>query len=556
MDPEYEIRLHGSPVHSPLKKLRMKSPLTSPQKEVYSDRYLPMRNPASSAINGGFLVPRIDYKKFKRPTRSTEVLVTGNNVDTGNAQANNAGTTTAPGTINTATAVTATATQATATSPTSSNSGAYSNFRYNDENDIYSSLIRNEVLPLSINEQVDPIYLSNSSSNFVNKESSSLFSFKVKHESPLRVQSSPYSMSPISFKSQQLLKSPRKPLRRVPRHPYKVLDAPELQDDFYLNLVDWSSTNVLAVGLGSCVYLWNAASGQVTRLCDLQADNDNITSVSWSERGQHVAVGTHRGHVQIWDVQCTKRTHSYEGHNARVGALAWNSATIVSGSRDRTIRLRDTRCISSNASGNGESENAANPSAMATQRLIREHRQEVCGLRWSLDKQMLASGGNDNRLLIWSSGNLREPTLQYDQHLAAVKAISWSPHQHGLLASGGGTADKTIRFWNTLNGQPLKTIDTGSQVCNIAWSKYANELITTHGYSQNQILLWNYPSMEKFATLTGHTFRVLYLALSPEGENIVTGAGDETLRFWNVFRKNRSNKIIPSKNNLFDLNIR
>ena len=29
--------------------------------------------------------------------------------------------------------------------------------------------------------------------------------------------------------------------------------------------------------------------------------------------------------------------------------------------------------------------------------------------------------------------------------------------------------------------------------------------------------------------------RVLYLAMSPDGKTIVTGAGDETIRFWNVF---------------------
>jgi cell division cycle 20-like protein 1 (cofactor of APC complex) len=38
--------------------------------------------------------------------------------------------------------------------------------------------------------------------------------------------------------------------------PTKILDAPELQDDFYLNLVDWSNQNMVGVGLGSCVYLW------------------------------------------------------------------------------------------------------------------------------------------------------------------------------------------------------------------------------------------------------------------------------------------------------------
>ena len=67
----------------------------------------------------------------------------------------------------------------------------------------------------------------------------------------------------------------------------KVLDAPELQDDFYLNLVDWSSQNVLSVGLGSCVYLWSACTSQVTRLCDLSGDGNSVTSVAWNERVSH-----------------------------------------------------------------------------------------------------------------------------------------------------------------------------------------------------------------------------------------------------------------------------
>lgn len=44
--------------------------------------------------------------------------------------------------------------------------------------------------------------------------------------------------------------------RKISKVPFKVLDAPALQDDFYLNLIDWSSQNILAVGLSSCVYLW------------------------------------------------------------------------------------------------------------------------------------------------------------------------------------------------------------------------------------------------------------------------------------------------------------
>lgn len=206
---------------------------------------------------------------------------------------------------------------------------------------------------------------------------------------------------------------------------------------------------------------------------------------------------------------------------------------LSSGSRDRLIFQRDIRT----------------PPAV-TERKLTGHRQEVCGLKWSPDHQHLASGGNDNKLFVWNMTSLT-PLQTYTEHSAAVKAIAWSPHQHGLLASGGGTADRCIRFWNTLTGQPLQCVDTGSQVCNLAWSKHSNELVSTHGYSQHQILVWKYPSLVQIAKLTGHSYRVLYLAMSPDGEAIVTGAGDETLRFWNVFSKTRSTKESKSVLNLF-----
>lgn len=165
----------------------------------------------------------------------------------------------------------------------------------------------------------------------------------------------------------------------------------------------------------------------------------------------------------------------------------------------------------------------------------------MCGLKWNPESTQLASGGNDNKLFVWDKA-ADTPTLKFSDHTAAVKAIAWSPHQHGLLASGGGTADRHIRFWSTINGTAISAHDTGSQVCNLYWSKTSNELVSTHGYSQNQIVIWKYPSMQQLATLTGHTLRVLYLAMSPDGQNIVTGAGDETLRFWNVFNKGRNSR--------------
>uniref|UniRef100_H2YPL1 Fizzy-related protein homolog n=1 Tax=Ciona savignyi TaxID=51511 RepID=H2YPL1_CIOSA len=408
---------------------------------------------------------------------------------------------------------------------------------------MYQCLLRNELLGSEIDRIKYNQLESKKMNNNVISERKNLFKYSLRMKRvDCNETTSPYSLSPIGCKSQKLLRSPRKPMRKIPKVPFKILDAPELQDDFYLNLVDWSSSNVLSVGLGACVYLWSACTSQVIRLCDLGTDGDSVTSVNWNDRGNLVAVGTHKGYVQVWDALANKKIKQLEGHTYRVGALAWNGDQLSSGSRDRIILQRDIRSSSATAPGNSD-------------RKLVGHRQEVCGLKWSPDQQHLASGGNDNRLLVWnastSSANQSQPAQTYCEHLAAVKAIAWSPHQHGLLASGGGTADRCIRFWNTLTQQPLQCVDTGSQVCNLAWSKHASELVSTHGYSQNQILLWKYPSLKQVAKLTGHTYRVLYLATSPDGEAIVTGAGDETLRFWNVFSKSPSTKESTSVLNLF-----
>ncbi len=337
-----------------------------------------------------------------------------------------------------------------------------------------------------------------------------------RHGPNLNARSDLYSLSPVRFDSQRLLLSPKKAPRAVSKVPFKVLDAPDLADDFYLNLVDWGGSNILGVGLGSCVYMWNSSSGRVTKLCDLQ--DDIVTSVSWIQRGSHVSIGTNKGLVQIWDAEKQRRLRTMTGHTARVGALAWNDHILTSGSRDRLIYHRDVR------------------QADQYLRKLVGHKQEVCGLRWNTEDGQLASGGNDNKLMVWDKLS-ETPLYKFSEHTAAVKAIAWSPHQHNLLASGGGTADRRIKFWNTSTGQCIQELDTGSQVCNLAWSKNSNELVSTHGYSQNQIVVWKYPSMTQVASLTGHTYRVLYLAMSPDGQTVVTGAGDETLRFWKCFGK-------------------
>lgn len=343
-------------------------------------------------------------------------------------------------------------------------------------------------------------------------------------QTPPRAVDSPtsprFQTGPFSEAGRRVLSTPYRIPRDISRTAIKILDAPELQDDFYLNLIDWGPNDSLAVGLGSCVYLWNANTSRVTKLCDFI--NDPVTSVSWASHGPHLAIGTNKGTVYLWDTEASRRIRTWSGHVSRTGALAWCNNILTSGSRDHNILHRDVR------------------SSRPYFRELNRHIQEVCGLKWSPDGSMLASGGNDNNLMIWES-HQNKVLWTFSDHTAAVKAIGWNPHSRGVLVSGGGTADKTIRFWNAISGTSISSYDTGSQVCNVAWSKRTNEIVSTHGYasnsdsSSNQVIIWKANNMQRIATLSGHTSRVLYMSMSYDGSTVVTGAGDETLRFWDVF---------------------
>lgn len=313
----------------------------------------------------------------------------------------------------------------------------------------------------------------------------------------------------------------KKGARYIPTAPDRILDAPDILDDYYLNLVDWNSSNILAAALGANVYLWNAGTGNIEQLLELEGD-DYVCSVSWIQNGDFLAVGTTTGAVELWDCANFKRLRSMAGHSARVGALSWNSHVVSSGARSGQIVHHDVR---------------QREHVIGT---VSAHGQEICGLKWSPDGKFLASGGNDNLLKIWSVAgggfhSKNKPIHSFNHHVAAVKALAWCPWQNNILASGGGTADRHIRFWNINSGVCVNAIDTKSQVCSLLWSTHYKEIVSGHGFANHEIIIWKYPTMTKVTELLGHTSRVLHLAMSPDGTTVLSAGADETLRLWKCF---------------------
>uniref|UniRef100_A0A8C3VSA7 Cell division cycle 20B n=1 Tax=Catagonus wagneri TaxID=51154 RepID=A0A8C3VSA7_9CETA len=257
--------------------------------------------------------------------------------------------------------------------------------------------------------------------------------------------------------------------------PEVIIHLTGLRNDYYLNILDWNFQNLVAIALGSSVHIWNGESHNDIENIDLSLTCNYISSVSWIEEGNFLAVGTSEGEVQLWDVVAKKRLRNMLGHLSVVGALSWNHYILSSGSRLGHVYHHDVR--------------------VAQHRVgTLHHKQAVCALKWSPSGRLLSSGCSDGLLTIW-------------------------PHDPGVTAQGC----------------PLKVIpqSTAVKICSLVWLPKTKEVATGQGSPRNDVTVWACPALARSGGFFGHRGRVLHLALSPDQTKVFSAAADGTACVWN-----------------------
>lgn len=313
---------------------------------------------------------------------------------------------------------------------------------------------------------------------------------------------------------------------QISREPSSVLDAPGLRDDYYLNILDWSAQNLLAVALNEAVYIWDSVLGTVQLLSQVDGVYDYISSLVFSADGSILSMASSQGCLSSFDMIGGRRVRDYLlNDSGRIATMAMCPPGSAGGDNCLTVGSK---------SGNIFHIDPRN-SCRTPVLNLKEHALEVCGLRRSYDAYQLASGGNDNKVCVWDLRWPSEPVWVQEDHLAAVKALDWCPWQNSLLATGSGTADRRIRFWNTMSNTCQREIQCDSQVCGLRWSTNHAEIVSTHGFGTNELAIWHYPSTTKISSLKAHESRVLQVAMSPDATTVVTAAANEHLKFWDLF---------------------
>ncbi|EJW04610.1 hypothetical protein EDEG_01194 [Edhazardia aedis USNM 41457] len=325
------------------------------------------------------------------------------------------------------------------------------------------------------------------------------------------------------------LRSSRLEKRSIDDMPFKVLDAPGILDDFYLNILEWSKNDLVCIGLSESFYQYNYHTKKVKEILTNNEGNF-VTGITCSKSPivseDIVAVGCNNGKVKL--LNNGKEFMRLNASESRVCAMSWNDHILSCGTKQGVVINYDLR-------------------TGAEVKRYSNHVGEICGLKWSPDKRFLASGGNDNQVRIYE---LRTsiPRHIITAHNSAVKALDWCPWKVAELITGGGTKDKTIKIWDTNECKLLKSVDVKSQVCTLNYIEKYKEVVSSHGFSNNEIIMWKATNLKKMSVFGKHENRVLNVAISPDGSKMASVSADENLKFWKLFD---SEKAIPRNESIF-----
>jgi hypothetical protein len=154
----------------------------------------------------------------------------------------------------------------------------------------------------------------------------------------------------------------------------------------------------------------------------------------------------------------------------------------------------------------------------------------------------VATGGADDRVMLWNVGDLANPAGTFATHGHGVLALAFSPDGQ-TLATGG--SDGVVRLWNVANpATPNATLrGHSSAVVSTAFSP-AGHLLAT-GDERGQIRLWNLDDLKSGSILlhpTDTSNKVTALAFGPDGRRLAS-AEYSTGRLWNLDDPNSPTEV-------------
>lgn len=287
--------------------------------------------------------------------------------------------------------------------------------------------------------------------------------------------------------------------------------------------------SIATVGSDRTVKLWTR-QGSLIKI--LRGHQNLIYGVKFSPDSQTLATASADKTVKLWS-RDGKLIHTFQGHGDQVTNISFSpdGKILASSSHDKTVKLWRIEDI--------------------PLKILNSHQDWVLGVSFSPDGQMLASGSKDKTVKLWSREGYLLQTL--DGYQDRVSAVSFSPGEVDMsqrLATA--SYDKSVKLWQLQTSTPstqhsvLNPIQIGSNRVHKLASvlplktlpRLTHDAMPTDFFCLIPSSLCSISASSGLRTLsivrswTAHPDNVMSVSFSPDGQLMVTGGKDQTVKLW------------------------
>ena len=285
----------------------------------------------------------------------------------------------------------------------------------------------------------------------------------------------------------------------------RTLTAPEAVKS--VALAGAGKTALVAAGTaGGQLVVWGADAKPVFQG---PAHAKEVTGLSAQPNGNGLLSVGGDGVVKFWPVPIAAKTAKQVAADVRAAMFVGDAQVALASAKDKTIKLVDLN------SGKDVKSIATLPEAAAA-------------LALSKDNQQIAAGFG-KQIKVWNIADGKE--VQTLNHPAAVTTLSFSPDRTRLIT---GTTDNLARVWDLTTGKELQAFSHGAAVTGVAFhpTKPANVIST----SADKTAAVHTLTIQR--TIVVSPTAINSIALTPNGQSILTGCEDKSVKMWNLANGN------------------
>ncbi|XP_065831245.1 angio-associated migratory cell protein-like [Oscarella lobularis] len=158
--------------------------------------------------------------------------------------------------------------------------------------------------------------------------------------------------------------------------------------------------------------------------------------------------------------------------------------------------------------------------------VFRKHEKAVFSV--SLNANLVASGGEDDRAFVWTIENSETPVFECKGHKDSVTCTGFSRDGHFLAT---GDMSGVVRVWNTETGLEVWGFECGDLEW-LVWHSGAPVLLA--GTTSGVTWMWKIPAGDAKTYSSGSDSSASCGKLLPDGKRLAVGYGDGRVRVWDL----------------------